>query len=265
MSERRAKKDVLGTIVRGLRALEFLAARPHGATPRELSQALRWNVSTCYHVLNTLESKGYAVRDAAHNAFRLGPSVGRLAQGYSARFALLPALRPIIIELARITSENAYLAVCEDPEVVIAEIVEGTQRVKVERLHPGYVEHLHARALGKAVLAYLPWQQARSRYLPEKLAKLTPATKTNLEAIRAELESTRARGYSLDLEEFCEGVCCVGAPVFDAQGAVVASVSVSVPTYRFEPVQVELIRAVREAARQATRLLGGDVATLVLA
>jgi len=259
------KKDLLGTIVRGLRALDYLATQPHGATPKELSRALRWNISTCYHVLNTLESEGYAVRDAATTAFRLGPSVGRLAQGYSARFALLPTLRPVVVELSRVTSENAYLAVHEDREIAIADIVEGPQRVKVEKLHPGYVENLHARALGKAILAHLPWAEVRSHYLAEELPKLTPATKTDVEALHGELEVTRARGYSLDLEEFCEGVCCVGAPVFDAQGAVVASVSVSVPTYRFEPAQAELIRVVREAARQGTRLLGGDVAALALA
>ncbi|MDE2571467.1 MAG: IclR family transcriptional regulator [bacterium] len=262
---RRPKRDLLGTIVRGLRALDYLATQPHGATPKELSRALRWNISTCYHVLNTLESEGYAVRDAATTAFRLGPSVGRLAQGYSARFALLPTLRPPVVELARVTSENAYLAIHEDREVAIAEIVESTQRVRVERLHPGYMENLHARALGKAVLAYLPWPEVRSQYLGEDPVKLTRTTKTDLDEIHRELETTRARGYSLDLEEFCEGVCCVGAPIFDAQGAVVAALSISVPTYRFEPAQAELIRSVRDAARQATRLLGGDVAALALA
>ncbi|TAM59463.1 IclR family transcriptional regulator [bacterium] len=259
------KKDLLGTIVRGLRALDYLTTQPHGATPKELSRSLRWNISTCYHVLNTLESEGYAVRDAATTAFRLGPSVGRLAQGYSARFALLPTLRPLVVELSRTTSENAYLAVLEDQEIAIAEIVECMQPVKVEKLHPGYVENLHARALGKAVLAYLPWHEVRAQYIAHEPARLTRATKTNPDAIHAELETTRARGYSLDLEEFCEGVCCVGAPVFDAQGTVVASISVSMPTYRFEPAQADRIRAVRESARQATRTLGGDLAKLVLA
>ncbi|HVA38712.1 MAG TPA: IclR family transcriptional regulator [Candidatus Dormibacteraeota bacterium] len=262
---RQPKKDLLGTIVRGLRALDYLATQPNGATPKELSRALRWNISTCYHVLNTLEAEGYAVRDAATTAFRLGPSVGRLAQGYSARFAVLPAVRPVVVELARVTSENAYVAVREAREIVIADIVESTQRVRVERLHPGYGENIHARALGKAVLAHLPWSEARSQFLSEELPKLTPSTKTDLEAIRSELETTRARGYSLDLEEFCEGVCCVGAPIFGAQGAVVGAVSVSVPTYRFEPSQAALIRAVRDAARQATRQLGGDLAALALA
>ena len=262
---KKPKKDLLGTIVRGLRALDYLATQPHGATPKELSSALRWNISTCYHVLNTLESERYAVRDAATTAFRLGPSVGRLAQGYSARFALLPTLRPVVVELARATSESAYLAVHEDREITIAEIVESTQRVRVEKLHPGYMENLHARALGKAVLAHLPWPEVRARYIAGEPARLTRSTKTDLEAIHAELDTTRARGYSLDLEEFCEGVCCVGAPIFDTRGAVVASLSVSMPTYRFEPAQANCIRAVREAARQATRLLGGDVATLALA
>lgn len=259
------KKDLLGTIIRGLRVLDYLATQPHGATPKELSRALRWNISTCYHVLNTLESEGYAVRDAATTAFRLGPSVGRLAQGYSARFALLPTLRPVVVELSRITSENAYLAFHEDREIAIGEIVESTQRVRVERLHPGYMDNLHARALGKAVLAHLPWPEVRTQYLCEDPPKLTHTTKTDLDAIRAELETTRVRGYSLDLEEFCEGVCCAGAPVFDAHGNVVAALSVSVPTYRFEPAQADFIRVVRDSARQATRLLGGEVAALALA
>ena len=52
------------------------------------------------------------------------------------------------------------------------------------------------------------------------------------EALRAELEKTRRRGYAVDDEELEEGLRCIAVPVLDAQRQPVAAVSVSGPSFR---------------------------------
>ncbi len=66
-------------------------------------------------------------------------------------------------------------------------------------------------------------------------------------AIETELERVRRRGYGEDLEEFCEGVCCLGAPFFAPDGSRPGSLSVSVPSFRYRT------RARRRARRRPRR------------
>ena len=49
----------------------------------------------------------------------------------------------------------------------------------------------------------------------------------NAEDFRKELERTYHRGYSIDNNEMEEGIFCIGAPIFDADDKVIATVSAS--------------------------------------
>jgi hypothetical protein len=74
MTARRVLETVeteqLQTVRRALAVLEALAARPSGASPKELSQALDLHLSTCYRLLNALVAAGYATRTGG--LFRVG-------------------------------------------------------------------------------------------------------------------------------------------------------------------------------------------------
>jgi DNA-binding IclR family transcriptional regulator len=104
-------------------------------------------------------------------------------------------------------------------------------------------------------------------FLPEErlatlLARLpfTPRTRrtiTSPPALRAELERVRKRGYAIDNEEAEEGLRCIGAPVRDYSGEVVASISIAGPVFRVQKGRVaELARAVVKAAGDLSADLG---------
>ena len=68
-------------------------------------------------------------------------------------------------------------------------------------------------------------------------------------------QNVRIRHLYHDREEFTVGVCCVGAPIFDRNGAVVAALSVSVPKARFDFEEQEIVQAVVETAGEASKAL----------
>ena len=76
----------------------------------------------------------------------------------------------------------------------------------------------HCTATGKALLSTLPDEQIRALYRGAELGKLTTHSHSTLTGLLADLNTTRLRGYAIDNEETREGMCCFGAPVFDASG-----------------------------------------------
>jgi DNA-binding IclR family transcriptional regulator len=105
------------------------------------------------------------------------------------------------------------------------------------------------------VLAHYDGAGVREHFAAHPPRRLTPRTLVTLTAIETALERARRRGYSEDLEEFCEGVCCLAAPFFAGDRAPAGSLSVSVPSFRYRGVRTAVRDAVLDAARAATAAL----------
>jgi IclR family acetate operon transcriptional repressor len=247
--------EILGTVRRALRVLDYLAESEDPVPIKRLATALGINISSAYHVMNTLAADGYVTRDERSGAYGLGAKTARLGEAYARAWPVEPALRAIVNDLGARTGENAYLAMLHGKDIVITDIVESRQRVRVHALQRGYSADLHARALGKAVLAHFSGPDVREHFSAHPPRRLTRRTLVTMTAIETELERIRRRGYSEDLEEFCEGVCCLGAPFFGAGGDPAGSLSISVPAFRYRSLRTTVRDAVLDAARAATAAL----------
>jgi IclR family acetate operon transcriptional repressor len=247
--------ELLGTVRRALRVLDFLADAEEPVPIKRLAAELGLNISSAYHVMNTLAVDGYVTRDERSGAYGLGAKTARLGDAYARSWPVEPELRAIVGELGARTGENAYLAMVHGRDVVITDIVESRQRVRVHALHRGYSSDLHARALGKAVLAHRQPGAVREHFAAHPPRRITQRTLVTMTAIETELERVRRRGYAEDLEEFCEGVCCVGAPFFGRDGEPAGSVSLSVPSFRYRTSRTAARDAVLDAAHAATAAL----------
>ncbi|GAC1578997.1 MAG: IclR family transcriptional regulator [Candidatus Elarobacter sp.] len=247
--------ELLGTVRRALRVLDYLAQCEEPVAIKHLAAELGLNISSAYHLMNTLAVDGYVSRDERTGAYGVGAKAARLGDAYARSWPVEPELRAIVNDLGRKTSENAYLAMANGRDVVITDIIESRQRVRDHALHRGYSADLHARALGKAVLAHQDAALVREHFSHHPPRRLTQRTLVTMAAIESELERVRRRGYSEDLEEFCEGVCCLGAPFFARDGSPAGSLSVSVPSFRYRSLRTGRRTAVTAAAHAATAAL----------
>jgi len=82
------------------------------------------------------------------------------------------------------------------------------------------------------------------------MKKLTPHTITVIAELMKEFDRVRRLGYSVDDEENSLGARCVGAPIFNSQGQVEASLG-STGTITDVPLVAvpQLAEAVKDAAR----------------
>ena len=97
----------------------------------------------------------------------------------------------------------------------------------------------------------------RERRLAQPLERATKRSLVDPAQLRTQLDDIRRRGYAQTLEELEEGLNAVAAPVRQADGEVVAALSVSGPAFRVRPVDMpRLGRLTIEASDKISRRLG---------
>jgi len=91
------------------------------------------------------------------------------------------------------------------------------------------------------------------------LKRYTEFTLTTEEALMEDLFATRLRGYSIDREEHEPDVRCVGAPIFNHLGEVIAAISIAGPKWRMHEERLhELGTLVRDGAFEISQNLGAE-------
>ena len=115
----------------------------------------------------------------------------------------------------------------------------------------------HVTAVGKMLLSAIPDSELEVLYPDDRdLPGLTPHSIRNREELRRALEDVRRDRVAWDECESNAAVNCVAAPIHDDAGAMVAAMSISVPTVRWSAAHAsryaELVR--RGAAELSERL-----------
>ncbi len=246
---------VVQSVDRALAAMEILA-REGWAGVTEIARELDIHKSTVFRLLSTLERRGVVEQHSETQKYRLGFGVVRLASSVRASLDLVRAARPVCDRLSLETDETVNIAVLEGHEVVnIHQVNLSTSRVSVDWL--GSHTALHCTSSGKVFLAFLSTRFV-DELLKGELRRFTPFTITDRVLLDEQLELIRRDGYAMTFEELEDGLNAVGAPIRGPDGEVVASVSVSGPSYRLERGSKleQAAELTREAADEISRRLG---------
>lgn len=232
-----------------------MADGPEGLTATEVGARLGIAVPTAFHLLSTLVDEGLLAKD--QRRYVLGPAAGRIADGFMGPLAVSASLLAPLRQLAETTLESAYVGAWRQGEIVVLRSFEGAHAVRVEGVHTGFAYDAHARASGKMLLATLE-QDALDAYLAtHPLRSVTEHTITDEKEFRKELRKTRQRGYSIDREEFRDGVTCLGVPIEDAR-VVHGTYTLAVPVDRLRKNRDRYLAALRNAAAQAVKGLSAS-------
>lgn len=218
---------LLQSLTRGLEALDFLAASREPVRLTDVAEALKVDKSNASHLMKTLAAAGYASQDAARR-YQPTDKIARPAASSHSLIDIISvkeAWRPALEQLVAETGECAHMAVLVGNRVWYIDKIDSSLPLKVD--HPiGALAPLYCTALGKAFLAF---GQAQAE---GPFPSFTPRTLTTRRALDDEIARTRARGYSIDNEEFAPGIRCVARPIYDQQGRMIAAIGVSGPSVR---------------------------------
>jgi IclR family acetate operon transcriptional repressor len=251
---KRDDRSIAKTVEKALRIIEIFrnASRDLGIT--ELARLVRINSSTVQRLVNTLAEHGYLQQNPADSAYRLGTKFLEISHVVLQRIDLRAIARPVLEALRDQTGETVHMMVLNGDMGVYVLAVESRQSSRV--VSPvGSRDDLHSSAVGKALLAFLPEPQVDAVIAQHGLRRKTQRTITEPGEFKRHLGAIRALGYTIDDEEGEEGTRCVGAPIFDHTGRVVASISVAGPAQRMGRRRIRqlgplVIRAARSISEQ---------------
>lgn len=236
----------LTTARSALQVLALLQESPDGVRAEEVASAIGKSLSTAYYLLRALVEEGFATHDHRGGSYR-AEIRGEMPGGREAAPARELSLAALADELFARTHKRSYVGVLDGGAI---EIVEVRGRQGLPRL-PGMGDRIsdaaHASAMGKVVLSLMR-PVAVERYVSRGLRQVAPASITDPDVLRAQLEQARRDGYATDVEELAADFCCVAAPVFNRDGGLRAVAGISMSLRAFEESLDVLSRAVREVA-----------------
>lgn len=247
------ERHSIQSVDRALFLLETIAEAGGETTLTDLANRTGLNISTCHHLLATLIQRGFVTKVQGRRLYALGARI--LYLGHACLQVDLPRrAQPYIEAVNRASGETVHLAALQGDSIFTMAVCEARHPVRVETSKVGRLEAPHATSIGKAILAWLPEDEAR-RLLVGGLKRFTDNTITEIPALLESLSTVRREGYAVEREERWPGVICIGAAIRDQAGTVIGSISASTPLMRATDQHIAFIR---DEIMNATRALSSQ-------
>jgi DNA-binding IclR family transcriptional regulator len=107
----------------------------------------------------------------------------------------------------------------------------------------------HASALGKFLIAQLPWPKVRERIEQYGLPALTVNSVSDIDVFRQQLTCARENDLAVEHGETVIGQSCLAVGIYAREHRVVAALSICTPTETMHARHEEFARIARKAAR----------------
>jgi IclR family transcriptional regulator, KDG regulon repressor len=220
-------------LVRAFDLLELFLDTDEALTAPQIQRALGLPRTTVHELLTTLVARRY-LRTESPGCYRLGVRVHQLGNRYADQFDLAAAGQQVAAEITARCQETVHVAVLEDTDVIYIAKTDSTHTVRMVSA-AGRRLPAHCTAVGKMLLASLAEEELAAR-IPAgaPLAAMTPRTITDSALLHRQLADIRGTGIAVEECESNPDVCCSAAPVRDRSGSVVAALSISVPSIRWD-------------------------------
>lgn len=234
-----------------LAVLDAFSAEPYEFSLTELARRASISKPTAYRILAALETWG-GVRRTSSGRYRLGIKFfelgGLVREGHRLRDLALPYMEDLVVA----TQGIVHLSKLEGSDVLVLDRLVSHRITKAPSRVAGRAPAT-CTSVGKAILAYSPPEVVK-RVLDAGFSAQTPYSITDPRLFARTLKKIRQDGVAFDQEELMIGLVCVGAPIFDHTGSVVAGMSVSGPATRWS--LESLVPAVKAASMGVSRALG---------
>lgn len=246
---------MVNTVLKTIQILDSLVASPNQGVS-DLARNLNMPKSSVFGILETLASADVLERNAGSGKFHLGAKLIEWGNRAQVDLDICRIARPFLQGLNARFDETVHLTVLDRDEVLYLDCVESRRRLRTYSVI-GVRAPLYCTSVGKAILAYQDDDEIRRIAGEKGMPAFTVNTITDVDELLTEAKKIRREGYAVDDMEHEDHLRCVGAPIWNADGKVAASLSLSGPAERNTPERIlEMAPSVVEAGLEISRRLG---------
>ncbi|HKS59042.1 MAG TPA: IclR family transcriptional regulator C-terminal domain-containing protein [Steroidobacteraceae bacterium] len=250
-----SNRDYVNALARGLEVIRAFTRSTPSMTLADVARATGMNRATVRRFLLTLVAEGYANTDGKQ--FALKPKVLELGYAALSSMKFLDVVQPAVERLAEQIGESCFAAILDGEDVVYVATATPAGRLINIGLSVGSRSPAHCVSTGRILLAALP-ERARLKYLDTAtLRRMTANTVTSKVKLRALIEETSAKGWSVCDQELEIGLRSISVPIRDHSGEVLAALNVACPSSRITPedMHTRVLLKLQETSQEITASL----------
>ena len=204
------------------RAAQVLAALSDGGNPMgvtEIANRVELGKSTVHRILASLMRVRFVRMDPATHQYTLGYGLLQLTSGVLRGSEVSMIALPHLRDLRQKTRETVTLNLRDNNHRVVVERLDTSHEIRYVA-EIGWPLPLHVGAGGKAILAFMDEAEILGILEDANLSA------TQVRRLNGQLKEIRGAGTAYTLGERLPGAGSISAPVFDHEGAAIASVNV---------------------------------------
>lgn len=223
--------NLVQSVDRALRIIEFLAENPTGAGITEISKSLGLSKGTVHRLISTLKERDFAYQSSNTQLYRLSYKILYLYNCISNNIDMFKVSRPIIRKFADKVDATVHLATLDEKRsnIVYIDRIEpmNSQKLFVMSSRVGKKAPCYCTAAGKILLSQYSDDEIRDIMKGEEYKTYTDKTIKNIDEFLEEIHKVRKQGYALDENEYDHGIICISIPIYNSNGKIDFAMSVT--------------------------------------
>jgi len=222
----------------------------------ELSQRLMMSKATTYRFLQTMKTLGYISQEGEADKYSLTLKLFELGSKSLEYVDLVSIADKEMREISEKTNEALHLGALDENAIIYVHKIDSGYNLRMQS-RIGRRNPLYSTAIGKMLLSCRDEEFVRHLLKDIEFVKHTDKTLENIDQLLSELEDVKKQHFAEDNEEQEPGLRCLAAPIYDRFGCIVAGLSISFPTIRFDEKRMSYyVGLLQRAGKNISEQLG---------
>jgi len=233
-----------GVLERTLGILELLSKHGEGLELAAIADQLNIPRSGTHRLLADLVKCGYVRQTRDHGDYMLTTKLVSMGLSYLSNSGIVDIAQPLLNHLAEVSGELTRLSVVDGERLTWVARAQGARQGLRYDPDMGSDARLSCSSSGWAWLSTLADDDAMACLARQGLGKpeeFGPNAPTSLQAVMAQVQATRERGYSITIDTYSLGLSALSAPVRFANQPAIGVLTIAGPTVRLSEERMQAL------------------------